>query len=143
MSSNSNKPTRPPKKEAYPIEKPIEQKLIVQQETHSGPLPSPETFARYAQILPDLPERILTVYEEDSKHVREMNSTALHGAIKIDTRAQILGFSGIALTYAFAAYLAYLDKDIGAALTGVAAVFLSIAAIAGNKKKQENEPDKK
>ena len=37
-----------------------------------SPLPPPEDFAKYKEVMPDLPERIIKQFEEDSITTREL-----------------------------------------------------------------------
>ena len=52
--------------------------MSVQQSFHSGPLPSPENFAKYNKGVPDAAERILSMAErnqrERERHQREMSA---------------------------------------------------------------------
>lgn len=50
---------------------------VVQQTKYQGPLPHPEIFRLYGEVIPDAPERILQVFEKDSCHVRDIQTAAL------------------------------------------------------------------
>lgn len=56
---------------------------VVNHTSFTGPIPHPEIFREYGEIIPDAPERILRVFEDDSKHVRDMQINALEAASKI------------------------------------------------------------
>ena len=64
-----------------------EEKHIILEE-HSAtvsPIPSPEEFAKYKQVMEDMPERIFRQFEEDSISVRELSCKALEDDAAICT----------------------------------------------------------
>lgn len=65
-------------------EEEIEQKVIsvVAQSVFSGPLPPPEQFKAYQDVLPDAPDRILRLAENEQEIRRE----GMRGAFSIDRR---------------------------------------------------------
>lgn len=65
---------------------------IIAAQRFAGPLPPPEVFKQYGNVIPDAPERILKVFEEDSKHTRDMQRKALEAETKRDLRAQWMAF---------------------------------------------------
>ena len=54
---------------------------MVQLSSFKGPIPSPEIFAKYGEVVPGSPERILKVFEEDSRHARDIQMAALQAKI--------------------------------------------------------------
>jgi uncharacterized membrane protein len=115
---------------------------VVAAQTFSGPLPHPDIFRKYGEVIPDAPERILRVFEEDSRHVREIGKTALDAAKGDNRRSHWMAFVLIALGLILTGWLAYLGRDVLAGivatgtLTGTIAGFLTQRADQG-KSKQE------
>lgn len=83
----------------------------------TGPLPSAEELLRYKDVIPDLPERIVKQFEEDSEHARAQQTKALDANISFDTRSQNRATAIILAGYAITGVLAYFDAN--------AAVFVS------------------
>ena len=75
-----------------------------------GPLPHPEIFNRYSEIIPDAPERILKQFEADSEHIRNMQANALEAQKQDNKRVHWMAWSLIAGGYVLAAYFANIDK---------------------------------
>lgn len=92
----------------------------------ASPIPSPEEFAKYKQVMADMPERILRQFEEDSKNNRELMAKALHSDSEFDKRSQYMAFAIIMAGITATFLLAYMDKNAAALCTGlgtVAAIF--------------------
>lgn len=89
---------------------------IVQQTAFKGPIPPPEIFARYAEVIPDAPERILQVFEKDSAHARDIQVAALAAQASDNRRVHYMAWSLVAGGYVLAAGFAYLNKDTLAAI---------------------------
>lgn len=53
------------------------QRVVATQTHFSGPLPHPDVFRQYGEIVPNAPERILRVFEDDSKYLWEIKMAAL------------------------------------------------------------------
>ena len=47
----------------------------------------------FKRVVPDMPERILKQFEEDSAHFRESQKKALQGDLDFDTRSQWMAFA--------------------------------------------------
>lgn len=85
MAAKNNKPAINP--EVVPMER--EQKALktaIHHAQYSGPIPPASEFAKYKEVIPDAPERILKVFEQDSEHVRHMNEQALVAEVSRDKR---------------------------------------------------------
>jgi uncharacterized membrane protein len=52
---------------------------MVQQQikSHAGPLPAPEDFGAYDEVLPGAAARILSMAEADAQHLRDMEQKAV------------------------------------------------------------------
>lgn len=107
----------------------IEQ-LVAQSASFSGPIPHPEIFRQYANVIPDAPERILKVFEDDSKHVRDIAVKALQAQIEDNRRAHWMAWSLVVIAFISSLLLAWKDKDIlagtliGTTLTAIVIGFL-------------------
>ncbi|MGX2031913.1 MULTISPECIES: DUF2335 domain-containing protein [Methylocaldum] len=101
---------------------------VVSQQHFSGPIPPPEIFRQYGEIIPDAPERILRVFEDDSKHAREIAFAALNAQKGDNRRAHWMAWSLITIGMCLVAFLAYIDKDI---LAGVVAGSTLVAIATG------------
>ncbi|MEI6286187.1 MAG: DUF2335 domain-containing protein [Bacillota bacterium] len=112
---------------------------MTQQEMHIGPLPHPAVFAQYAQVIPDSPERMLKVFEEDSKHTRDMQIRALEAEVSKDKRGQWMAFLIIIATVGLTAFAFYLGTGIGGVLAGLATLILAASSFFG----KSNEKNKK
>lgn len=97
---------------ATPVAERVNQ--VVRKETATrfeGPIPHPEIFRMYGDVIPDAPERILKVFEEDSKHAREIQVAALSAQKADNKRVHWMAYSLIAGGYILSAVFAALDKD--------------------------------
>lgn len=81
-----------------------------------GPLPHPDIFKRYSETIPDAPERILKQFEEDSTHIRNMQSNALEAQKQDNSRVHWMAWSLIIGGYILSAFFAYFNKDWLAAI---------------------------
>ena len=78
--------------------------------TRKSPIPSPEDFAKYKEVMPDLPERIFKQFEEDSVTNRELIKDAHSADIEFEKRSQWMAFSIIFFRLCSTYILAYLDR---------------------------------
>lgn len=85
---------------------------ITQQTRFEGPLPHPEIFRQYGDVIPNAPERILKVFEEDSRHVRDIQMAALAAQKEDNKRVHWMAYSLIAGGYVLSGIFAYLNKDV-------------------------------
>ena len=117
-----------------------------------GPIPSADEFARYKEVMPDLPERLVKQFEEDSRVTRELQKSAQEADIELqkiaqkadidyDKRSQWMAYSiivgGLSITF----ILAYLDKDTAAMATGLSTLFVMFKGIF-NKSSTPNKNEK-
>lgn len=52
-------------------------RIISAEYTHKGPLPTPSDFLAYGEVLPDAPERILRMAEEEQRHRHEIENSKI------------------------------------------------------------------
>lgn len=120
---------------AMPIGKRIEQ--ITKQTTFSGPIPHPEIFRQYGEVIPGAPERILRVFEEDSRHVRNISMAALNAQKGDNHRSHWMAFTLIFTGLLLTGFLAYIGKDWLAAVIAGTTLAGTIAGFFGGKKAEK------
>lgn len=111
-----------------PVQQRVKQ-VITQQSHFQGPIPHPDIFRQYGEVIPDAPERILRVFEDDSKHAREIQMAALDAQKADNSRVHWMAWSLIAGGYILSGLFAWLGKDtlagilLASTLTGTIAGF--------------------
>lgn len=99
--------------------------------SHEGPLPAPEDFERYDQVLPGAAERILALTESTIEHRREMDVRHLNMverlADRFVTAAMVIGLAAIAAALVVAVLLVASGEAVWGA--GIAIVDIIAAAI--------------
>ena len=120
----SNKPN-------LPANRSDETKVVAAE--YRGPIPPPNLLREYGNIVPDAPERILRVFEEDSAHTRKMQEKALEAEISRDTRAQWMAWSIMAASFALTAFLAYLGQLAAGTFSALATLFVAIRVLYSKK----------
>ena len=100
---------------------------ITAQQYYSGPIPPPESLAKYNDIHPGLAERIITMAESEAIHRRKMESRMT----KISIIATILGICFAFFSVCIISFLVYycIYKGFGTEAAGIAVG--AIASVAG------------
>ena len=88
-----------------------QRQLKVETSRFEGPIPSPEIFKQYAEIIPDAPERILAVFEQDSKHIRDIEMGALNAQRSDNKRVHYMAWSLVMAGFVMSGVFAWLNKD--------------------------------
>jgi uncharacterized membrane protein len=113
---------------------------ILSQSSHfSGPIPHPEIFKLYGEIMPDAPNRILTVFEEDSKFARDLPLKALEAQKEDNCRAHWMAWSLVIGSFMLSLAFAFMDKDY---LSGIVLGTTLAAIITGFLQSRNNLTDK-
>ena len=113
--------------------------IAASQRTFSGPLPSPDDFDAYGRTLPDAPERILKMAENQSSHRINIENKMLKMASRESILGQIIGFLIAIIFLGAAIWLAIEGHD---ALAGTIIVALSsLIAIFVIKKSPQKEKE--
>lgn len=114
---------------AMPVQQRVKQ--VISQQTHfQGPIPHPDIFRQYGEVVADAPERILRVFEDDSKHARDIQMAALVAQKADNSRVHWMAWSLIAGGYILSGIFASLGKDtlagilLASTLTGTITGFL-------------------
>ena len=127
----SNKPNEVVKKH--------EKRQIIAAEQFKGPIPPPEIFRKYGEVVHDAPERILKVFEQDSQHTREMQKLALTHDAKRDGRAQWMTFFIMIAALGLTAIAIIFGKNIAPGIiTGLATLFLALKVLFSGRKNTKN-----
>lgn len=128
----------------------VAQMIAVSQVSFSGPMPHPDILKGYKDLIPDAPERILQMAEQEQKHRIEVESKMLAQnnmniieSAKANKRSQIIAFilafilvaSGVALTILGHAIVG--GTIFGTTIVGVVAVFIT-----GKSRKDTKEAEK-
>jgi uncharacterized membrane protein len=118
--------------------------IYAQTSLHTGPLPSPELFARYGEVLPEAPERILKMAENEQGHRHNIEKWIVRG----DT---IRSYLGVICAFAIVIYTLYLGTNLiyaghvwqGSIFAGTGLVALAAAFIYGTRAQKEAQEHKK
>lgn len=104
--------------------------IIHQEQSISGPIPSPDIFHQYDQVLNGAAERILAMAEKDSQHIRDMEADALRATKRDNLLGPLLAFLSIIIFMASASYALFLgfpwvaSTIAGTTILGVVTAFL-------------------
>lgn len=112
---------------------------MVERKTFSGPLPAPEDFKAYQDVMADAPERILTMAEKQMAHRFECEKKIIDSRIRESRIGQIMAFIIAIFSIGIVCFLGYKGHDwlagsITAIIVGLASIFLF-------KKSKEEEKD--
>ncbi len=140
-----------------PSEKPsqnIHKVSITNQEIYEGPIPDPETLAKFESIQPGFAERLLSMAEKEqsarhkfTESMIELEKETAKTELLNFKRGQILAFCSVILIVGICAYAFYLDfgkeaRDMAVAIIiGLAAIFITGRVIYKAKKEQANSPE--
>jgi len=104
--------------------------------THIGPLPPASEFADYNSALPGAADRILTMAEQASTHIRESEAAMIKGAIKSDARGQYFGFVITLLSLGIFTFLVYAEKPLWSVVPASFALGNLVAILIGQWRKK-------
>lgn len=106
----------------------------------SGPIPNPETLAKYNQIHPGLAQDIITSFKAEYEQRHQMETLSMKGDIEAMrlshtdvSRGQWLGFVICFLGISGGSTLVYLGHDTAGAVIGTTGLASVAAALLGNK----------
>lgn len=111
-----------------------EKSSVIAAQRFVGPIPPPEIFKQYGEIVPDAPERILKVFEEDSQHTRTMQSAGLKAEVDRDRRAQWMAFVIMLAALVLTGVAIVFGQNIAPGIiTGLATLFLALKVLFPSK----------
>ncbi len=116
----------------------------------SGPLPTPEEFKEYENVMPGAALRIIALAEKEQQHRHTIEEIETRGIIKILSRGQIYGFVIGLFAMFFAGILVYCGQNIYSivvlllTLSGMTAVFVmnrkDRISVSGETENNKNNP---
>ena len=123
---------------------------VVYSEHFEGPLPHPDILARYSQIDPDIPNRIMKMVEEQSKTRMENEKIELENIIELrikhlnqesnyNNNGQLYGFLLLAIITIGSFILIFNNKPISGFGTLGTAIIGAIASVVYNNKKDNDK----
>ncbi|MCK4395914.1 DUF2335 domain-containing protein [candidate division WOR-3 bacterium] len=105
----------------------------------SGPLPPPELFKKYEEILPGSAERILKMAENQSTHRQELEKRVVFSSTRNETLGVIFAFIIFMIAVGLGTLLIYNNKDVEGLVTIVFTVLGGIGVFIYGKKRQREE----
>lgn len=113
-------------------------KVIAQSTSFSGPIPHPDILAKYAEIIPNGADRILTMAENQSRHRQCLEKWAIIGGTVLSHFGVVCACI-IALVVSYYGYLLILRgyTITGTIFSGVGLVGLVVAFIYGTRSRKE------
>lgn len=100
----------------------------------SGPLPPAEEIQKFAELVPDAPERIFKQWEIESKHRRDCENKALRASIRDSHLNRISAMIYIVGAFVLSGFALWLNLPwVGGIISGV-----TIASVVGAFLKQRN-----
>jgi uncharacterized membrane protein len=116
----------------------VEERQIIATQQYSGPIPDPESLARYESVIPGAAERILKMAENEAKHRHAIdNRLTKHSAITTYL-GMIFAFSSVAIlagVVVLALFRGQSNAAIAMAITAIASVAGVFIIYKRNKKK--------
>lgn len=97
---------------------------IIREEMYSGPIPPPESLARYEEILPGSADRILKMAEKQQEHRMTLETKVVGSQTVQSKRGQVFGFIIVFLCVAVAIFFA-----VKLRMTTFAVSFLSVTMV--------------
>jgi uncharacterized membrane protein len=116
----------------------VQQIAISIARSFSGPLPHPDILAEYERILPGCAHRIMTAFENQSRHRMSLESHAVQEQLSQSGRGQILGGIIVFASLGIAAWMGFLGHEVLAGTLGTTTV-VSLATIYFLGKKSQYE----
>ncbi|MDN5077627.1 DUF2335 domain-containing protein [Aliarcobacter butzleri] len=96
----------------------LEQIIIKREESFSGPLPHPEHFKKYNQIVPGSANRLLKMAEDDLAHAHSMQRKQLNIELFAVVAGLIVGATIALVALIGSGYLIMQGHDIAGAILG-------------------------
>lgn len=85
----------------------------------AGPLPPPEVFRNYNDVLPGAADRIMNMIETQAEHRMKMESSLVEGALRTERLGQIFGLTVVLLAFAVSAWLIQTGHPVAGTILGV------------------------
>lgn len=115
---------------------------IEEQKAFSGPLPAPEDFMVYKKVLPDAPERILSMAERQLEHRIKAENKIIDSGIAEGKHGQYLGALIVVLCLAGSVYLGMNGHDwLAGSMVAIIAAVGTIFVLHKEPNKVENSEE--
>lgn len=112
---------------------------VQESRTHSGPIPDPESLARYDEIIPDGANRIMLMTENQQAHRIEIEKKVASSHVNQSLLGQIFGFVIGLVGIGVGAYLAILGHEVaGTTLIGGTIVSLVSVFVIGKREQKRD-----
>ncbi|MFW2600176.1 DUF2335 domain-containing protein [Aliarcobacter butzleri] len=119
----------------------IEQ-ILVQKESFSGPLPHPEHFKKYNQIVPGSANRLLKMAEDDLAHVHSIQRRQSNTETAATILGLISGFAIAIIALVGSGYLIMQGHDVAGAVLGTGSLASLVSVFVYGKKSQNTANNK-
>lgn len=118
--------------------------LLISKQSFSGPIPPPEILTGYGQVLPDAPDRILRMAENQSAHRQKLEYSMVIGSLVRSNLGMlfgfIIGFAGLYWSYLL---IAGGHEISGGAFGGATLVSLVYTFLSSHDKQTKELAEKK
>jgi uncharacterized membrane protein len=112
---------------------------LTKSQTHVGPLPDPETFKQYCELIPNGGERIMAMAEKQSDHRMKIEKKVIHGQMNQSNIGQFLAFFiGIAALIA-SVYCITKGHDWPGSIIGIGGITGLVTAFIQGRRNQEKD----
>jgi uncharacterized membrane protein len=108
-----------------------------------GPIPPPEKLKKYAEISPDVVDRIIKTAEREPLHQQELERQAFVEDARAFGRGQWFALTITFSTLGCAVVLVILNKPVEAAVFGGAGILSLLGAFLQNRFLRESRPETK
>ncbi len=116
----------------------IEQILIKREESFSGPLPHPEHFKKYNQIVPGSANRLLKMTEDDLKHIHTIQNSQMSIEKIATIGGLIAGWTIAIIALVGSGYLILENHDIAGTVLGTGTLTTLVGVFVYGRKSQNN-----
>jgi uncharacterized membrane protein len=123
-----------------PAQKKSAELTLQHSQSFSGPIPDPESLAKYNTVMPGLAERIIAMAENEAKNRHENEKILIKNSIKLSFIGIIFAFVAVilfCLLILFALYKGYNLATLGLAIGAIASVAGLFIIFRSSSKKQE------
>lgn len=128
------------KKKASAIVAVVKESLVA----FSGPIPPPEQFEQYENILPGSADRILKMAEKQQDHRIEIEKEAISKSLNLNRRGQTFGFITMLLMLALSVFFALNGMKVWAGTIGSVTIVTLVALfVTGNAQNSKELKSKK
>lgn len=112
-------------------------------ELFEGPLPHPETLARYESICPGAADRIFGMAESQSRHRQDLEKLVITSNCRAQDRGPIFGFILAAGVTGLGAHLILQGREVSGLVALVAALVAMVVPFVYGKREQRKELQEK